>query len=215
MVQHLQTEAETHRNLLSRELHDELGGLMISAVMDLTSAESQLRGNEGAKRRLMRVRQTLASAIDFERRMVESLRPTLLDNCGLYAAVRWQVERDCRGAGIRCSETYPEAESGFNPEVAIALFRIVEEALNICVRQPQVTAVQVSIDIDDRAINLRVAHDGGHVTDRAAARLDDYEVCSMLHRVQGLGGELQVLQQSDGGVTYAARIPRARILPAP
>jgi signal transduction histidine kinase len=213
MVQHLQTEAETQRDLLSRELHDELGGLMISAVMDLASAESQLGGNEDARRRLARVRQTLASAIDFERKMVESLRPTLLDNCGLYAAVRWQVARDCRDAGIRCTETYPDAESGFAPEVAIALFRIVQEGLNVCVRQPSVTAVHVSIDMDDCAMNLRVAHDGGRVTDRAANRLDDYEVCSMSHRVHGLGGELRVIELDDGGVAYASQIPRSRILP--
>jgi two-component system sensor histidine kinase UhpB len=212
MVQHLQADAEMHRNVLSRALHDELGGLMISAVMDLASAEKQVHLNEDGHQRLARARQTLASAIDFERRMVESLRPTLLDNFGLFAALRWQVDRDCRQAGILCTEVYPPKEIDFRPQASIALFRIVQDGLHVAIRQSSVRSVNISVDFDDSAIAIRLAHDGEGGASSAQNRLDAFAVCSMSHRTQGLGGTLTVTEQGDGKTSYAVKIPLVNVM---
>jgi len=212
MVQHLQADAEMHRNALSRALHDELGGLMISAVMDLASAQKHVHLNEDGHQRLTRARQTLASAIDFERRMVESLRPTLLDNFGLFAALRWQVDRDCRHAGILCTEVYPPKEIDFRPQASIALFRIVQDGLNVAVRQSSVRSVHISIDIDDSAIGIRLVHDGEGGTSSAQNRLDAFAICSMSHRIQGLAGALTTTEQDDGKTVYAAKIPLVSVM---
>jgi two-component system sensor histidine kinase UhpB len=212
MVQHLQADAEMHRNVLSRALHDELGGLMISAVMDLASAEKNIHLNQDGHERLMRARRTLASAIDFERRMVESLRPTLLDNCGLFAALRWQVDRDCRHAGILCTEAYPSKEVDFRPQASIALFRIVQDGLNVAVRQSSIRSVHISIEVDDCAIAIRLVHDGERGTSSAQNRLDAFALCSMSHRIQGLAGSFTVSERSDGTTMYAARIPLISVL---
>jgi signal transduction histidine kinase len=211
MVQHLQADAEMHRDVLSRA-HDELGGLMISAVMDLASAESHMGLNEDGHERLTRARQTLSTAIDFERRMVESLRPTLLDNFGLFAALRWQVDRDCRHAGILCTEVYPSKEIDLRPQASIALFRIVQDGLNVAIRQSSVRSVNISIELGDGAIAIQVAHDGEGGTSSAQNRLDAFALCSMSHRIQGLAGSLTLREQGDGRTAYAARIPLVSIL---
>jgi signal transduction histidine kinase len=211
MVQHLQADAEMHRNVLSRALHDELGGLMISAFMDLASAEKDTRLNKKGHQRLTRARRTIASAIDFERRMVETLRPTLLDNFGLFAALRWQVDRDCRRAGILYAEEYPAEEADLSSRASIVLFRIVQDGVNVAIRQPSTRSVHISIDIDDTSINIRLAHDGERDMDGAQSRLDAFDICSMSHRVQGLGGQLAVNESDSNGIVYAAKIPLLRV----
>jgi signal transduction histidine kinase len=212
MVLHLQADAECHRHALSRALHDELGGLMISAVMDLASAENDTRLDERGHERLARARRTIGSAIDFERRMVENLRPTLLDNCGLFVALRWQMERDCRGTGIQCTEEYPSTEVDLTPQASIALFRIVQDGIHVALKQPSTRRVRIAIALEDPStLTIRIEHDGETCRESEHAVYDSFKICSMSHRVRGLGGELTVNESSAGGNVYAARIPLARL----
>ena len=92
LVEYLQGSAESERVSLSRELHDELGGLLVSVVMDVAFAEQNLQIDDGLRRRLGRVRHSLAQAIDLKRRMIEHLRPSILDNFGLFQALRWEAQ---------------------------------------------------------------------------------------------------------------------------
>ena len=82
------------------------------------------------KLRLNRVQQNLAAGVDLKRRIIEELRPTLLDNVGLFAALRWQMKETCGSAGLKCSESYPDEEPRFKSEASIALFRIAQEAFS-------------------------------------------------------------------------------------
>jgi two-component system, NarL family, sensor histidine kinase UhpB len=213
MVLHLQANTELQRHALSRALHDELGGLMISAVMDLASAEKDTRLDDGGHERLVRARRTIGSAIDLERRMVETLRPTLLDNCGLFTALRWQMDRDCRRAGIQCTEVYPSKEIDLNPQASIALFRIVQDGMNVALRQQSIGTVGIVIAQDDAAtLTVRIEHDGDAWREGPRATHDSFDICSMSHRVRGLGGELTVNESSAGKKLYTARIPLVSLL---
>ena len=105
---HLQSMAEREKAALARELHDELGGLLVGARMDISWAEQHLGDDDsGLKERLRRVQQNLSAGVDLKRRIIEELRPTLLDNVGLFAALRWQLKETCGGAGLKCTESYP------------------------------------------------------------------------------------------------------------
>ena len=87
LVTHLQAAAERDKASTARALHDDLGCLMVAAVMDLAWVEKNLDGHEDeVRRRLARVRQTLGVAIDAKRKIIEELRPSLLDDIGLFAA---------------------------------------------------------------------------------------------------------------------------------
>ncbi len=94
---HLQNVAEREKAVLARELHDELGGLLVGARMDISWAEQHLAGDDpGVKERLRRVQQSLSAGVDLKRRIIEELRPTLLDNVGLFAALALAIEGDLR-----------------------------------------------------------------------------------------------------------------------
>src|SRR3984957_2635153 len=94
---HLQGVSEQEKSALSRELHDELGGLLVAARMDLSWLQQRLPTSDPSiEQRFKRIHESLSSGVDLKRRVVEELRPTLLDNMGLFTALRWQFKETCR-----------------------------------------------------------------------------------------------------------------------
>src|SRR5579862_6079503 len=93
LVTHLQTAAELKDTARAHQLHDDLGGLMGAAVMDLDSLRRINPAlSQNALERLDRAKRTLEQAIDLNRRVIEDLRPSILDDFGLFAALRWQLK---------------------------------------------------------------------------------------------------------------------------
>jgi signal transduction histidine kinase len=169
---HLQSVAEREKASLARELHDELGGLLVGARMDIAWAEQHLIGdNPDLRLRLRRVQQNLAAGVDLKRRIIEELRPTLLDDVGLFAALRWQLKETCGRAGLKCIESYPENEPRFNSEAAIALFRIAQEAFTNILKHSAATSMDITLNITAEKIILQISDDGkGIPAGRRAAR---------------------------------------------
>ena len=210
MVEYLHESAEHFRASLSRELHDELGGLLVSVVMDVAFVEQHLETDHAQRERLHRVRHCLAEAIDLKRRMIESLRPSLLDNFGLFRALRWEVKHRCNTRQLPYSEIYPDIEPDFTAEASIVLFRIVQESLDVALRQPSVTTTHIEIAVDPVTLSIAVSHNG-----RSASTTppdDTFAIYSIAHRVHALGGEMAVTSVAGGGAMYRAGLPLARLV---
>lgn len=213
MVDHLQVSLENARGSLSRQLHDEMGGMLVSAVMDVAFAEQNIPIDDQLRQRLGRVRRTLAEAIDLKRRIIESLRPSLLDNFGLFAALKWEVKHASHRAKMAYSETYPDVEPNFTKEASIALFRIAQGSFGVALRQPSVNAARLSLDVDKEILNIAVCHDG--VTFATTLPKEDaFAICSIAYRVHALGGEMAITEMDGGGGRYSARIPLAKLVTA-
>jgi signal transduction histidine kinase len=212
---HLQSVAEREKANLARELHDELGGLLVGARMDVSWAEQHLSaGDLDLKTRLNRVQQNLSAGIDLKRRIIEELRPTLLDNVGFIAALRWQLKDTCAHAGLKCTEYFPDEEPRLNSDAAIALFRIAQEAFANVIKHAGAKAVDVTLDIDEDDVMLSVKDDGkgfseGNCVSGATG------MASMRHRVRALGGRLDVSRSPSGGTLLGVRIPLSRALRSP
>jgi signal transduction histidine kinase len=208
---HLQSVAEREKASLARELHDELGGLLVGALMDISWADQHLAGsNVDMKQRLARVQQNLSASIDLKRRIIEELRPTLLDNVGFIAALRWQLKETCARAGLKCNEYFPDEEPKFAPDAAIALYRIAQEAFANLLKHSGAKTVDVALDIDEDMLVLRITDDGkGLSSANTGGGLN--ALASMRHRVRALGGTFDVTFSEAGGV-LDVRIPVARAL---
>jgi signal transduction histidine kinase len=207
---HLQSIAEREKAALARELHDELGGLLVGARMDISWAEQHL-GDEhsGLKERLRRVQQSLSAGVDLKRRIIEELRPTLLDNVGLFAALRWQLKETCGGAGLKCTESYPDEEPRFTSEAAIALFRIAQEAFTNILKHSGAKSMDIGLDLDEDAIVMQISDDGRGIAAGRLAASGSHGLASMRHRVRALGGRLDIRNPGSGGTTLLVRIPAA------
>src|SRR5882762_6168856 len=115
--------------------------------MDFTWLEDRVATSDAeVQAHFKRVHDALQAGVDVKRRVVENLRPTLLDNLGLFPALRWQVADTCGRAGLKCTERYPPEELSLTPEASIAIFRIVQEALTNILKHAQARNVEISIE---------------------------------------------------------------------
>jgi signal transduction histidine kinase len=210
---HLQNVAEREKASLARELHDELGGLLVGARMDISWAEQHLgKDDPDLKLRLDRVQQNLAAGVDLKRRIIEELRPTLLDNVGLFAALRWQMKETCGNAGLKCVESYPDEEPRFKSEASIALFRIAQEAFSNILKHSGAKTADISLDMDEETLLMRIADDGIGIPIGQFMAIASHGLASMRHRVRALGGRLDVRSPTSGGTLLIVQIPIANAI---
>ncbi len=208
LVTFLHEDNEQKSTLVARRLHDEIGGSVIGAMMDVAWIEqhdSQLTPD--TTMRLGRVKDGLRGAIDLARRMVEELRPTLLDSVGLFAALSWQFRRGCAHAGIEYTESYPESVPDMDPESLIALFRIAQESFNVALRREAVSAVTLSIDTTEDELMVQLADDGKQSPADAHGDRASVPMLSVFHRVKQLNGQAVMSSSPDRGSIIRVTIP--------
>jgi two-component system sensor histidine kinase UhpB len=207
MITYFQQLAEHDKASLARQLHDELGGLLISAVMDLSILDPRLKVlDEDGRTRVLRVRHSLRTAIDLTRHLTEQLHPTLLDNVGLFAALRWQLKNACAKSNVNCIDTLPEAEPYLATGVSIVLFRIAQEALVISVERSAVTSIDLKAHIEGNVLVLRFSGDGDALSDDPLA-IGNVTLASIQHRTRSLGGDAHLTAPPRGGIRLVIRAP--------
>jgi signal transduction histidine kinase len=210
---HLQGVSEQEKSALSRELHDELGGLLVAARMDLSWLQQRLPTSDPSiEQRFKRIHESLSAGVDLKRRVVEELRPTLLDNMGLYTALRWQFKETCRRAGLKCTETIPESEPKFSPDAAIGVFRIAQEALTNILKHAEAKSANLVIGVEGDAFVLRVSDDGKGIPVNRLQTSTSHGLASMRHRIAALGGTWEVRSPATGGTIVVAMIPLPRMM---
>jgi signal transduction histidine kinase len=210
---HLQSLAEREKASLARELHDELGGLLVGARMDISWAEQHLAaGDPDIKLRLQRVQKNLSAGVDLKRRIIEELRPTLLDNVGLFAALRWQLKETCGTAGLKCIESYPEEEPKFTSEAAIALFRIAQEAFTNILKHAAAKSMDITLNTEGDTIVMQISDDGKGIPAGRLTAIGVHGLTSMRHRVRALGGRLDIRSGGSVGTALLVQIPAANAL---
>ena len=205
LVTHLQGTAETDKAALARVLHDELGSLVVSALMDLGSVQ-HIGLADSARQRLERAKDSLKAAIDLKRRLIESLRPSTLDDLGLFAALSSYLKRLSENSSITCAAHYPDIEPELEPNASIALFRIAEEALAMTLKRGSVTSTELHVRVADGILSMSVTDDGTPVSDGQEAGAST-ALASMRHRLRVLGGKVDLRRNEAGGSVLTASIP--------
>lgn len=207
LVAYLQNATEVKDTDLAHELHDELGGLMVAAVMDLDAVRRVKPAlSQKTLDRIDRVKTTLEQAIDLQRRVIEGLRPSILDNFGLFAALRWQIQRTWSNSGIISTESYPDVEPQLESCAAIALFRIAQEALSIALNREAVKSTDLTIRVNQGIFWMRFSDDG---TPNAVKQTKDpaMVLASMRHRIRVFDGEVRISRSEAGASVLIASMP--------
>lgn len=210
LVTYLQSAAELKDTALAHHLHDELGGLMGAAAMDLDSVRRVKPAlAQNALERLDRVKRTLEQAIDLKRRAIEELRPSTLDDFGLFAALRWQVNKTWGRSAVMSSETYPDVEPAFESGTPIVLFRIAQEALSIALMRVAIKSTDLTVRADPANFWMRFSDDG---TPDAEKQSEDPAMllASMRHRAWVLGGKIEISHDEVGANALTVWMPLRR-----
>jgi len=205
----LLTAQEEERRRLAVELHDELGQVLTAVKINLASLERQC----GAATTPAQLRDAIASvdrAMERVRDLALDLRPSVLDDLGLPAAVRWYADRFARTTHIDTHLSI-DAVSKLPPEVETACFRVAQEALTNVARHAQARNVWVDLHLVGEALDLRVRDDGigfdaGMARERAIGGAS-MGLLGMQERVSLAGGEYELSTRPGGGTEVRARLP--------
>jgi signal transduction histidine kinase len=209
LSRHLIRVSEEEKSRLARELHDEMGANLTAIGMDLTTVGEQLRASHPELAgRLARARKTLVDTVQLKRRIIEDLRPSLLDNMGLAAALLSYCSDYARVTGIECDALVGQEVDAALPMQAIALFRITQEALNNVAKYAGARHVTVHLAREENGWSLEVSDDGVGIPADAFARPKSHGLLGMRERALLLGGSLTVERGANGsGTCVTAWIP--------
>lgn len=209
----LQRVTEREKAALARELHDELGSLLVATKIDVSWLRRTLDdGKEGSTLRWDRVLRCLEDGLSLKRRVIESLRPTLLDNVGLVAALRWLVEESLRRVGVACVEDYPDDLPEMSPDARIAVFRVIQESLVNVVKHANARTVHLTVHADERDLSVIIVDDGMGIDADRIEVAQSHGLRGMRHRIEALGGVLRVRSLGAGvGTEIEFTLPIERV----
>jgi signal transduction histidine kinase len=205
---HLQEFAEKEKSELARNLHDELGGLLTAAKMDLSWLQSRLE-QPAIQERLAQLGAVLDEAMDLKRRVVEDLRPSLLDHFGLPTALRAYVDAACGKAGLQADITVPEDGGPIPKNVAIALFRIVQEGLTNVIRHAAARRVRLQVTTGGLTYAFTLSDDGRGFDSNAPQFRWSHGITGMRQRVRALGGRFTLESSPGRGTLLRVEVPKA------
>jgi len=208
---HLLRLAETERSALAKELHDELGGLITAVKMDLSWLSARLGASLDAecRQKLDSVLQMLNQAMLLKRRVVESLRPSLLDHFGLSVALRSHFDEHCQRAGIECVATLPEDGLELDAVAQLTLFRVAQEALANIIARGGAKHIEVVIEPEGDGYVLHVGDDGPTMDTDLSRSMP-----SVRHRMSAAGGNVEAEARPDQGNRIRAFVPRSAAVSA-
>lgn len=205
---HLQQVSEAEKSKLARDIHDELGSILVAAKMDIAWAHGRVKAvDRAAAKKLDGVLGVIDQAIAIKRRITEELRPTLLDNLGLGAAIQWHVGEVCGRARLVHEVTLPDEDLPLPDKVAVALFRVVQEALTNTVRYARARKVTVALSRGAAGVALVFADDGIGLPPPAERRRQSHGILGMQQRVRALRGELVIKSKPGSGTVIEVFIP--------
>ena len=206
LTSHLQDLREEERRRIAREVHDELGGVLTSIKMELSLLRSEALGSE-RESILNRTDGLVDHSITLIRRIASDLRPQLLDDLGLVAALEWLVADFGKRTGVRCRFSPPPQDPSVPREQATALFRIVQEALTNVARHAAASCVTLRVEAGGGLLKATVRDDGRGITAAQAESPDSFGLIGMQERAAHFGGRVTIQGRRQAGTTVNVEIP--------
>ncbi|WP_265945789.1 CHASE3 domain-containing protein [Dechloromonas sp. A34] len=216
LASYLTNAREAEKARLARELHDELGALLTAAKMESGWIARHLdaTGLVPCRERLARLDELLDGGIALKRRIIDGLRPPLLEMLGLVATLRALGEEFAQGDGETLAMELPEDDVEIAPAPALALFRIAQEALTNIRKHADARRVKLALRVTAEWLELEIEDDGkGFPSGGDGGR--HHGLAGMRHRVQMYAGEFTLTSQPGAGTRIIVHLPLSATVPAP
>jgi signal transduction histidine kinase len=206
LVTHMQNTVEAEKSALAKELHDELGGLITAAKMDMQWLSARIGGSLDAAsdEKFKSVMQMLNQAMTMKRRVVENLRPSLLDHFGLAVALRSHFEENCRASGLECVASLPDETLELPQPTQLALFRVAQQVLASVMARGNAKHVELVMEPEEAGYSLLIGDDGAGFDETF-----DRALVGLRHRIQGMGGTLTARHEPGQGNRVRTFVPRS------
>jgi signal transduction histidine kinase len=200
---------EAERRLIARQLHDEIGQALTAVKLNLQTL--QRAAGEPARGQLDDSIAIVEETLQRARSLSLELRPSMLDDLGLAAALRWYVDRQAQRAGLQVRVSAHLPDGRLPPDVETACFRVAQEALTNVLRHAQAQRVEVELRQDGAGLELVVRDDGVGfdvpAAQAAAVRGDSLGLLGMQERVALVGGDIKIESSPSHGTVVRASFP--------
>ena len=209
----LRSAREEEGTRIAREIHDELGGVLTGLKWDLEKIDSTLNSSvDGSnlpeiRERISSMTRLIETSMSTVRRIASELRPGVLDDLGLVAAIEWQIEQFQLRSGLKCHWTNNASEIDLNHERATAVFRILQEILTNVLRHARAANLYVKLKHNNHYLELEVKDDGVGITEGQRMNTQSLGLLGMSERALLVGGEVRVTGKPGGGTTVVVRVP--------
>ncbi|NOT99992.1 MAG: HAMP domain-containing protein [Gallionella sp.] len=209
---HLQHVREEEKASVAREIHDHLGGTLTALKMDMNWLVDKMTANDQANPLLKHVEamsQLLDTVSTATRQVITDLRPTILDDLGLCAALEWQAEQFQKRTGIKCLATCCTEGCSYqlNKAQTINLFRIFQESLTNIIRHSGASKVEVNLHHENEMIILTISDNGCGLPEGHAIAPTSYGMLGMRERVEQMQGKINFSNLPEGGLCVRVTLP--------
>lgn len=199
---------EDERTRLARQVHDDLGQLLTALNMDVTGLLESTRPADARQIAMtQRIRDALARMLDSVQRISAELRPAMLDDFGLAAAIESEMHAFEARTGIECDLSMPRGEVTISPKVDAAIYRIVQEALTNVARHSDASRVEFRVRERPGELLVELRDDGRGIPREALTSRRSLGLIGMRERARGIGATLEIEGVAGRGTIVSLRVP--------
>lgn len=205
---HLVDVREDERLSIARELHDELGQQLTALKMDISWLGKKMNESEvDLKEKIKEINSLIDYAVNTIRRISSELRPSILDDLGIVAAMEWQIQEFQKKSGIHIQFNVSGNAESVKGNLATGLYRILQEALSNSLRHAKANKIVIHLEQREDKINLNITDDGiGFNADEIKVN-KTLGLLGMKERILMMDGEFKILSKENEGTTIHASIP--------
>ena len=208
LASHLETVRENERTHMAREIHDELGQQLTGLKMDISWLSKKIKSddesiNEKIKDTITLIDKTVVTV----RRIATQLRPSILDDLGLVAAMEWQSEEFGKRSEINTVFVSNLSHIDLKPETATGIFRIFQESLTNVLRHSKATRVKISFDVNDKMITLMIEDNGAGFDEKAILNKKTLGLLGMKERALLIKGNYEIKGNIGRGASVIITVP--------
>lgn len=210
LSQYLERVREDERVRIARELHDDLGSTLTGVRWAIALAiERAQQATPPGDAQLPQALQLVDSAVDAMRRIINDLRPSVLDHLGVWTAIEWYAGQIEERTGLQCKVSIARevAAIDVDPDRATAMFRIVQEALNNFVRHAQASRAEICVRHAAGAVTIAVEDDGVGIGDDALIKAKSWGLLGMQERAARFGGSIALSRGVRKGTILVLHMP--------
>jgi signal transduction histidine kinase len=208
LSRHQQTLREEEQKRIARDIHDELGQMLTGLKLDIHLLRKKVdTSSNGLPTALEQLSSRVDSTIGSVRRIASEIRPSILDDFGLVAALEWQAAEFERTTGVDCSFACNVDDVDVVPETGAAVFRIFQEALTNVARHAEATKVNVTVALTEDELNVGVEDNGKGIELDRLSRSRSLGIIGMRERARLIGATLEIAPRSKGGTAVELAVP--------
>ena len=208
LTAHLQSIREEERSRIAREIHDELGQVLTALSLDVRWLKKRLPAEQmELQDKVQSMAELITATVRSISRICSELRPAILDDVGLSAAIEWQAEEFTSRTGIACDIRTDPPEIKLSEELSVAVFRIFQETLTNIVRHARASKVAVQLRLTPSEFSMKVCDDGVGIEVSGQQKVKTFGLLGVKERVRGFGGELKMATGDAGGTCIDIVIP--------